>query len=107
MTPNNCGRGGGGRGPSRTPLSALPEGWVEDPGSPYSRVLGPQHRVVVRAIQQYLRADVERSCHHVANLIRDERVATREETLRGPDQRDRTGHATHFFCGRAGGGHGR
>ena len=49
--------------------SALPEGWIEDPGSPYPRVLWPQHRVVVRAFEQYLRADVERSCHRVAGLV--------------------------------------
>ena len=34
--------------------SALPERRIEDPGSPDPRVLGPQHRVVVRAFDQYL-----------------------------------------------------
>src|SRR5918997_968466 len=62
---------------------------------------------MVRAFQQYLRADVERSRHHVANLVRDERIAAREEALRGPHQRDRTTHAAHLFGCRAGGGHGR
>src|SRR5829696_1363255 len=56
---------------------------------------------MVRAFEPYLGADVKRSCHHVAGLVRDERVAAREEALRGPDQRDRTIHTAHLFCGRA------
>src|SRR5215210_3604313 len=77
--------------------STLPERGIEDLRSPYLRVLGPHHRVVVRASQQYLFANVEDLHHHVAGLLGDERVAAWEEALLGPYQRDRTIHAAHLF----------
>ena len=44
------------------------------------------------------------SGHHVAGLVRYERVAAREEALRGTHERDRTTHAAHLLGGGAGGG---
>src|SRR5215217_3412699 len=62
---------------------------------------------MVRAFEQYLGTDVERFCHHIAGLVRDERVAAREEALRSTHQRYRTSHTTHLFGRRAGGGYRR
>src|SRR5829696_7234411 len=61
--------------------SAIPERWFEDPGSPDLRVIRPEHRVVVRTLDQHLFANVERPGHHVAGLLRYQRVAAGEEAL--------------------------
>ena len=69
--------------------SALPERRIENLIGPYPCVLWPQHRVVVRAFDEGIRAEVEDPGHRVAGLVGDERVAAGEEALGGPHEGDR------------------
>jgi hypothetical protein len=90
---------------SSTSGSVLPERRIENLIDPYPCVLRPQHCVVVRAFDLYLFADVERPGHHIASLVRYERVASREEALRGTHKRDGADHGAHLLGGGAGGGY--